>query len=271
MTIRVETYPTLDEAARALGQGGEAAFLAGGTVVMRAVNAGTAPPRLVRTTDPALRDIRVSGEAISLGAGVTMAQVLAEPQLDFLHPVARAIGGPQLRNMGTVGGNLFAEHPYGDFATALLALGARVRMAGAGSSGQRPVDDLLRSRGRASGLVAAIEIARPRPGSFGFAKVSRIKPKGVSILSIAVLAPREGARLRGVRVAYGAMGPGPLRSAAVERVLEGQSLDAATRDRAAAVAPEGLQPPTDALASYWYRREVVGVHLSRLLATMESR
>ena len=273
MTSQVETYPTLDEAARALTQGGSAAavYLGGGTVVMRDVNAGTAPRRLIRSTDPGLRQIRTGGDGVSLGAGVTMAQILSDPQLDVLHPVARAIGGPQVRNMATVGGNLFAAHPYGDLAVALMALGARVRMAGSGAGGMRPLDDLLRGATRPSGLVASVEVPLPRPGSFGYVKVSRVKPKGVSILSIAVLAPREGARLRGVRVAYGGMGPGPLRAGAVEQALEGQALDIATCDRAAAQAALGMQPPTDALASEWYRKEVIGVHLRRLLTQMERR
>ena len=60
----------------------------------------------------------------------------------------------------------------------------------------------------------------------------------------------------------------PLQATAVERVLEGQSLDAATIARAAQVAVEGLDPPTDALATAWYRREVAGVHLKRLLERM---
>jgi CO/xanthine dehydrogenase FAD-binding subunit len=60
----------------------------------------------------------------------------------------------------------------------------------------------------------------------------------------------------------------PLQSTAVERVLEGQSLDTATIARAAQIALEGLDPPTDALASAWYRREVAGVHLKRLLERM---
>ena len=72
----------------------------------------------------------------------------------------------------------------------------------------------------------------------------------------------------GARVAFGAMGPMPLQSTAVERVLEGQSLDTATIARAAQIALEGLDPPTDALASAWYRREVAGVHLKRLLERM---
>jgi CO/xanthine dehydrogenase FAD-binding subunit len=260
----VETYPTLADAARALGP--DAAYLAGGTLLMRELNAGRAAARIIRTTDPSLAQIRSTCDTVTLGAAVTMARILNERDLDFLHPVARRVGGPQVRNMATVAGNLFAPHPYGDLTTALLALGARVVMAGQGSP--RPLDDLLRDRARA-GLVAAIDLPRPRdPRSFGFLKVSRVHPKGASVLAIAALLPREGGRIRGARVALGAMGPHPLRSAAIERVLDGQNLDATTIDRAAAVAAEGLDPPTDALASAWYRKTVLGVHVKRLLERM---
>lgn len=264
--IPLETFPTLAEAARALGGG--AAFLGGGTVLMRAVNAGEGPARLVRTTDPAFTEIRAAGDGVRIGAGATMADVLASPDLAFLHPVARLVGGPQVRNMGTVGGNLFAPHPYGDFAAALIALGARAILAGQG--GARAVEDLVRERGRLPGLVAALEVPRPRgPREFGFLKVSRVKPKGVSVLSVAALLPREGGRVRGARVAWGAMGAHPLRGGGAERALEGSALDASAIERAARAAAEGLDPPTDALASAWYRREVAGVHLRRLLETME--
>ncbi len=169
--------------------------------------------------------------------------------------------------MGTVGGNLFAPHPYGDFAVALIALGASAVMAG--QSGARRVEELVRERGRLSGLVAAIEVPRPRDArAFGFLKVSRVKPKGVSVLSVAALLPREGGRVRGARVAWGAMGPHPLRGSGAERALEGTALDAQTIERAARAAAEGLDPPTDALATAWYRREVAGVHLRRLLARL---
>jgi CO/xanthine dehydrogenase FAD-binding subunit len=90
----------------------------------------------------------------------------------------------------------------------------------------------------------------------------------VSLLSIAAHLPRDGGRLRGVRVAYGAMGPAPLRAAGVERTLEGATLDPATIARAVQAAAEGLSPPTDALATGWYRAQVVGVHLKRLLERM---
>ena len=259
----VETYPTLADAARAMGP--DAAYLGGGTLVMRDVNAGRAPARLLRAADPG-PGIRASGGAISLGAGVTMADVLAHRELDFLHPVARVVGGPQVRNMATVAGNLFAPHPYGDFATALLALGAQVHFAGGGSP--RPAEEFLRDRDHA-GLVASIEVPRPRDRrAFGFLKASRVRPKGVSVLSVAAYMPAEGGRIRGARVAFGAMGPTPLRAPGAERALEGGRLDATAIARAAELATEGLDPPTDALATAWYRREVAGVHLRRLLEGM---
>lgn len=267
MAVTVETHATLAAAAQAMERG-DAIYLGGGTGVMRLLNAGAIRGRVVRATDPALREIAVRGETVRLGAGVTMAALAAHRDLGFLHPVARSIGGPAIRGMATLGGNLFAPHPYGDFAAALLALGARAAMARGGEA--RPVEDLLRDRAsRRAGLVAAVEFARPRdPGAFGWLKVSRIKPKGVSVLSIAAHLPREGGRIRGARVAFVGLGPAPQRAAAVERVLEGQTLDAATMARAAQVAAEGAEPPTDALATTWYRREVAGVHLRRLLERM---
>jgi CO/xanthine dehydrogenase FAD-binding subunit len=169
--------------------------------------------------------------------------------------------------MATVVGNLFAEHPYGDFAAALLALSAQVVPVGPGTA--RTVEDVLHDRSRAD-LIAAVEIQRLRdPRTFGFLKVSRVKPKGVSVLSIAACLPREGGRIRGARIAFGAMGSTPLRSSGAERALEGQSLDARAIERAAAAAIEGLDPQTDQIASAWYRREVAGVHLKRLLTGME--
>lgn len=268
MPVRVESFDSADEAARALAASRSARFLGGGTLLMRAVNDGDQSfDTLVRTRDGALRQIRSEGDGIVIGAGCTMAAVAAHRDLAFLAPVARVIGGPAVRNMATVGGNLFAEAPYGDFTVALLALGARVDFVGQGSRGIE-IDEFLRDRDRHSGQpVRSVTVPRPRdPAAFRFVKVSRVKPKGISLLTIAANLPQSGGRLRGVRVAYGAMGPLPLRATAVERALEDRELDAATLDRAAAVACEGIEPRTDGLASGWYRREVAAVHLRRLLA-----
>ncbi len=263
MAVTIEKHATVGDAQRALG--GDAVYLGGGTILMREINAGLVQGRIIRSTDPVLKQIRQSGDGFEIGAGVTMSALANHAELAFLHPVVRAIGGPQIRNMATIGGNLFAEPPYGDLAAALLALGARLVMAGGQA---RPIEELFRDRKRA-GLITAIQLPRPRDNkSFAFHKVSRVKPKGVSVMSFSALLPRDAGRLRGVRIACIGLGPGPLRAFSAERALEGQVLDAASITRAAQLVTDGSEPPTDALASSWYRREVAGVHLTRLLERM---
>lgn len=263
MAVTIEKHATVGDAQRALG--GDAVYLGGGTILMREINAGLVQGRIIRSTDPVLKQIRQSGDGFEIGAGVTMGALANHAELAFLHPVVRAIGGPQIRNMATIGGNLFAEPPYGDLAAALLALGARLVMAGGQA---RPIEEFFRDRKRA-GLITAIQLPRPRDSkSFAFDKVSRVKPKGVSVMSFSALLPRDAGRLRGVRIACIGLGPGPLRAFSAERALEGQVLDAASITRAAQLVTDGLEPPTDALASSWYRREVAGVHLTRLLERM---
>ena len=92
-----------------------------------------------------------------------------------------------------------------------------------------------------------------------------MRPKGVSLLTIAARLEDSAGRLSGVRIAYANMGPVPMRAVAVERALEGRRLERSEVEAAASVAADGCSPPTDAIASAWYRREVVSVHLSRLL------
>jgi xanthine dehydrogenase small subunit len=268
MTLQVKTFGSMSEAAAALASDRTARFMSGGTLLMRAINEGDASiGTLVRSTDAAYRQIRGEASRIEIGAGARMMDILANRDLAFLHPAARIVGGPAVRAMATVGGNLFAPAPYGDLATALLALDAMVTVQGAyGSAQQVPIEQFLQGRDHATGLVTAVTVPRPSgPDAFRFRKVSRVKPKGVSVLSIAAHLPIAGGRLANIRVAYGAMAPTPIRARAVERALEGRSLDAAAIAPALAAAAEGTDPATDALASAWYRREVLPVHLRRLL------
>jgi CO/xanthine dehydrogenase FAD-binding subunit len=194
-----------------------------------------------------------------------MARILADRGLGFLHMAARAVGGPAIRSMATVGGNLFAPAPYGDFTTALLALDATVAVQAGYGAREVPLEEFLAARER-GGMVAGVSLARPGgPDVFRFRKVSRVRPKGIAVLTIAAALPVVGGRVAGARVAYGAMGPTPLRARAVERALEGRTLDAAGIAAALTAAGEGTSPASDAIASDWYRREILPVHLRRLL------
>ncbi|NJO37259.1 MAG: xanthine dehydrogenase family protein subunit M [Rhizobiales bacterium] len=263
MMVDVRTYDTLGQAASALSSIRGAFFFGGGTLLMRAINeADPAVATIIRTTDPAFRQIRSQGDRVVIGAGVTMSQILASRDLDFLHPVARVIGGPAVRSLATVGGNLFAPPPYGDLTAALLAAGATIEIAGGYSTREaRSRTCSAIATASPAPLVASITVQRPRdPAGLRFLKVSRVKPKGIAVLSIAA-----AANGRSTRIAYNGMSPTPMRALAVERALEGRTLDASGIAPALAVAADGTSPADDAIASAWYRKEVLPVHLRRLL------
>ena len=268
MTVRLQTFGTLRDASTAVAGDSSARFLGGGTLLVRVLNEEIPDfSTLVRCTDRSLTEIRASGSRVSIGAGVTMARILASSELALLHPAARSVGGPAVRAQATLGGNLFAPPPYGDLTVALLALDARVSVQSGYSPRAIPIGEFLRSRDSHSrAVVAGVEFALPRgERSFRFLKVSKVRPKGVSLLTIAARLEDSAGRLSGVRVAYANMAPAPMRAAAVERALEGRRLERPVVTAAATVAADGCSPPTDAIASAWYRREVLPVHLSRLL------
>src|SRR5262249_56264086 len=158
MAVTVRTFASSSEAAAALSSDRGARYLGGGTLVMRALNEGDISiSTIVRASDHAMTRIDATGSRITLGAGVTFARILAEGELSFLHAPARSIGGPAVRNMGTVGGNLFAPSPFGDFTVALLALDAMVSTQGSLGIRDVPIDEFLQTRERQSGtLVLAL-------------------------------------------------------------------------------------------------------------------
>jgi len=260
MSISVETYPTVAEAASAMGA--DSRFLGGGTMVVRGLNFATPDyNRVIRSTDAALQDVRADGSGLRIGAGVTMTRLMQASDAEFLEPVTRSVGGPAIRNMATVGGNLFVRSPFGDLGVAFLALDARVEM----SDGQSlTMEDFYAQRDRLRGVVAAVIVPRPVHGAFRYQKVTRTKPKGAAVMTLAAHVPRAG-RISGTRISFGAMGATPLRAKDAEAALDGASLDAQSIQRACDNCCNGLDPQDDSLASGWYRREVAPVHLRRLL------
>ncbi len=260
MPVSVRTFVNSGEAAAALSTDRGARYLGGGTLVMRALNEGDVSiSTVVRANDQALTRIDAAGPRVTIGAGTTFTRILAE------------LGVPAVRNMGTVGGNLFAPSPYGDFTVALLALDAMISVQGGLGGREVPIEEFLQSRERQAGtLVLSISCQKPASSeAFRYRKIARIKPKGGSVITLAAHLPMSGGRIVGARIALGSMAPTQIRARAAERALEGRSLDTSTIAAAAAAVAEGTSPGDNALASAWYRREIVGVHLRRLLSGQE--
>ena len=245
----------------------EARLFAGGTLVVNEINnEQTATSILVDLSPLKLRGIKVAGPQATLGAMTTMADIAAHPKLKFLAPAARAIGGPAVRNMATVGGNLHAEAPYGDLGVALLALDAKVTLELPKQRKTLSLEDFFAERTRlAPYVLTAVSLALPGAESFFFTKAIRRKPISASVVTIAAYLPAKGKKLANPRIALGAMAPHPIRAKAAEKALDGKALDATTIAAATAVATKDCAPQTDPYASAWYRQEIAPVHLARLL------
>lgn len=264
MALTLQTYPSAAAAGAALSADGASRYLGGGTLVVRDANDGDVSfSTFVRATDPALTAISVDGSRATLGASVTMAGIIADTRLSCLANAAQAVGGPAIRNMATVGGNLYAPAPYGDLGVALLALDASVTIAGT----TLPLADFLRDRDtvHARSVLTAVGFALPPEGAFRFVKVSRVKPKGASVVTIATVIEEQEGAIASARVAYGCMADRPMRTPHVEAALMGQPRTADGIRAALAAATEDTDPVTDAVASAWYRAQVLPVHLGRLL------
>jgi CO/xanthine dehydrogenase FAD-binding subunit len=267
MKLEIIRVDSAKNAAALLARETGARFIGGGTLAVRAVNYGDGSiSKLVLPDGLGLDRISVEGDRVTLGAAVTMAKVAADTRLAYLKPVAESIGGPAVRAMATVGGNLFAPYPYGDFAVALLALGAEAMIELPSKGETIDLEALLKRGGVTGGVVVSLSFRHPPAGTFRFAKVARRKPHGASVLSIAAVLPLADRKVKNARIAYGAMAPTPIRARAVEKALDGKALDKAAIDAAMKVATEGCAPLSDPQASEWYRRSVLPVHLRRLLA-----
>jgi CO/xanthine dehydrogenase FAD-binding subunit len=232
-----------EEAAASFGDGRGVTVLAGGTIVMPAMKLGRLrPERTLFLGKAGLDRIERANGSVRIGAMTPIAALIAdapEPLATFAGHVADV----EIRGQATIGGNLCAPPgdtaPTGDLQAPLLALDARVRSAGAGGERTDSVEEFLAApEGR---LVLSIEVDVPKRASA--AAVRRPHAHAYTVLSVAA-AETAG----GVRVAVAGVGP-----------------RAVLVDPDPAKALDGLDPQDDAIASGWYRRQVLPGLVERAL------
>jgi carbon-monoxide dehydrogenase medium subunit len=225
-----------------------AAVMGGGTTVMPAVHAGALEAeRVVGLARAGLDTIERRDGRTTLGAMVPLAAVADLDGVPALADAARAVGGPALRNMATVGGNLLAGPPYGDVGVALLALGAEVRLSDRALPIERFWEEF--SAGEEIVLGVAFDDA---PDSV-FVRWARRAANSPAVVCVAVSVDR---------VALGGVAPHPVRSRAAEAASDPEA--------AGAAAAEEVDPPTDAIASAWYRRRMTSVFVRRALEARDA-
>jgi CO/xanthine dehydrogenase FAD-binding subunit len=256
----VEVPDSVAEVVAAVKDG--ALVIAGGTQVMPRLNTTAHDVQTVVSLRRAgLAGIEVADGEATIGAATTLARVGADDRLAFLRPVIESIASPTIRNLATVGGNLFVAQPYGDLAVALLALDARVELTGPDGTATVAVDELP----AAGQVVTAVRFALPAQGDWFYTKAMRRRLNSASIVTVAaVVAVRDGA-VDVARIALGGAGSRPVRAASAEDALTGRPFTREHVEAAAQAAVADADPFTDAYASAWYRRRVLPVHVRRAL------
>ena len=272
MTTREYFLPrSLDEAVGLLAEHGPSLLvMSGGTLAMPLINEGVSTPEMVMGLRRAGLSYleRVNGSLI-VGAATTLSQVVGFEAIPVLQEAAYNIGGWAIRNMGTVGGNLFAPPPGGDFAVALLALDAQLKLVSARGERTLPLAEFytgfMTTALEPDELVAEIRVPVPA-GRTAYLKYGRRHANTPAVVTVAAHLVLNGKKVEDARLALNAVGPHPIRATQAEALLTGSTLDEETIAAAAAAAAEECEPFTDPIASAWYRRRMVNVFVRRALS-----
>lgn len=267
------------------GAPGPARPVAGGTDLLLDLQQGRHPPvhTLVDITSiPELNALEIRQDELFVGAAVPLNRVVASPLVQEhargLFEAARLIGGPQVRNTATLGGNVGHALPAADGAIALLSLGAQAEVADLNGCRRVPFEDLFAGPGlsaldQKSQLLVGFALPLSKKGqASAFQRVMRPQGVAIAILNMGVWVQREGDRLSDVRLAAGPAGPRPFRARAAEAVLRGRILDAGSqKDALEAFLGEARFRTSAHRSTAEYRRHLTGVLLSETLQTAWER
>jgi carbon-monoxide dehydrogenase medium subunit len=277
MTITSYFRPgSLQEAIDLLARHGpELLVVGGGTVAMPLINEGISLPSLVMGLRGAgLDGITETDGTLRIGATTTLTTLTQLDTIPMLAEAATQTGSWSVRNMATVGGNLFTPPPGGDVAVALLALDAEVVLAGPAGARVVALSDFftgfMATRLGPDELLTEIRVPLTADPAV-CVKFGRKHANTPAVVTVAARVRWAGDVVADARIALGAVGPHPLRAREAEVRLIGTALDPETIDAAAIAAAEGCEPFTDAIATDWYRRRMTHVVAARALHRLADR
>jgi carbon-monoxide dehydrogenase medium subunit len=230
------------------------------------------------TRVPGLNDIRLGADdIIRLGPLVSHNDCVASDLIRARAlPLAQAaweVGAPQIRNRGTVAGNLITASPANDTITPLLALGAAVTLTSGRGSRQIALQDFYlgvrKTVMEPDEMLTEISFPAMTRGQRGtFLKLALRSAQAISVVNVAVVLDLRGKEVRRAAIALGAVAPTIIRAEAAERFLEGNQLDSENVDRAALLTQDASRPIDDIRGSASYRKEMVRVLTRRALLAL---
>ena len=272
---------TIDEATSLYKKWGQKArVLAGGTELINEIRSGKAQPDLVID----LKHIReldfltMTPEGVTIGAlyrtrDAELSRSLLESRYNVLSHASGTLGSPQVRNKATIVGNVCRASPSGDLIPPLIALGARAKIAGDGTSRSVAVEEMLLGPDRTvlepGEVVCELEIpAMPDHTGCGYFKLSPRKSLDLAVVGVAVSLTTDPEFLKclDARIVVGAVAPTAVRAKKAESILIGSSFSKATIEETSRAAGEVSRArDTSIRASAWYRKKMVEVLVRRTI------
>ena len=275
---RFEFYSpqSLGEALRFIsGRGDRTAIIAGGTDLIPGLRQGISRPGLVLNIleIEELNGVREKEQALRIGCTTTHTQLAESAILQRTCPAlaqaAASVGGPLVRNRGTIGGNIVNASPAADLACALLALDAEAVLRSEKGTRMVALRDFFIGPGQTviqpDEILTEVSIRLPK-GKSVFRKLGRRQAMSLSIVNAAVYLEMEGKVCRETRIALGSVAPTPIRCPQAERMLANQETDPELLSECASEAMRASKPIDDLRAKAWYRIEAGTVLLRRALA-----
>jgi xanthine dehydrogenase FAD-binding subunit len=256
----------------------DAQALAGGTDLLvrrRARPCDAAAPLVALNGIDALHGLSEDEDGLSIGALTSFSALISDARIKARAPLlacaARTVGGPAIRNMATIGGNVCTASPAGDSLTPLYLAAALIEMASPHGRRTLPIADFIQGPGRTALRPGELltRIVLPPSVSFAhqrFEKVGRRRSLAISVASFCgELRFAADGTVAEARFAWGSVAPTVLRIPALEADLVGRRLDRLAIRSAASVVRERVAPISDIRASADYRRRVAGNLLTRFL------
>ena len=270
---------TLEEALELLQKyGSRARVMAGGTDLMVKIRLKSTKPEAVISLKKikGLGGIEVdSQKGLTLGATALLADVAAHPGINRYFPAIATAAGEtanvQVRNMGTVVGNLCNASPSADNAPAMLVMEATVHIIGPKGKRDLPIGDFFKGPGITAltpdEIVTAVSVPHPPPNTRVVYHAFSARGKlNCSTVGISVLTSLEADILKIARIAIGACAPVPMRAPGAEAMLTGHKVNEKLLESAAGKASMETMPIDDVRASAAYRLKLVQVLTQRVLS-----
>jgi xanthine dehydrogenase small subunit len=258
----------------------DALLLAGGTDLGLRVSKGRESIPAVIAVDAVqeLREIRTSAGALELGGAVTYTEALAFLDRHFpsFSALVRRIGSRQIRNLGTVAGNLATASPIGDTLPCLIALGADVTLASSSGERSMPVESFITGYRQTALLpgevIRAVRIPFLQDGQqFAAYKLSKRFDQDIATVIGAFLLERRNGVVSQFRAAYGGMAPCPMRAASVEAAVNGKPWIQERMAHIDAAVARDFTPITDHRGGAAYRLRAAANLLRRFQWETSSR